>query len=209
MESSDMSTDQNTIVIGLAGPARSGKNTAAGYIEESLWWECSFKGDTFPNFCEQYSFAQPIRDAMYTLFGWGPDVLESGRKDQVDPEFGFSPREAMQKMGTEYGRSLSPSLWLDMAKHRLGQTQFLIITDVRFQNEADWVREHGVLLHMFTGDRPIPRSVNGAHVSEQGVVQKPFDSTVINGGDEVELEDNIYALVVDLVDTWRDQGYVI
>ena len=54
----------------------------------------------------------------------------------------------MQTLGTEWGRELvHPHLWILLANERLkvlrGAGIGMLISDVRFQNEADWIRSEG------------------------------------------------------------------
>lgn len=158
-------------LIGLTGKAGSGKDTFAGFLNKHI------------NF-EPYSFAGPLKDACCGLFGWTRHQIDHDRefKEAIDPRWGFSPRKAMQLMGTEYGRQmLRQDLWIHMAQVRLNETRKdgLLVTDVRFENEAKWIRENnGILIHMLRPDMPEV----AAHASEAGVEFVDGDLIVSNSG---------------------------
>jgi len=160
-----------TRLIGITGKAGVGKDTFANYLNACV------------NF-ERYSFAGPLKDACCLLFGWTRQQIDHDRvfKEAIDPRWGFSPRRAMQLMGTEYGREmLRDDIWVHMAQVRLNETAApgLMITDVRFQNEADWIRlNKGVLIHV---TRPESTEVP-THASEAGVDLKDGDLIVNNVG---------------------------
>lgn len=91
-----------------------------------------------------------------------------------------SPRQIMQWWGTEYRRQQHPRYWTRVMLERLthlsrnGDSRF-VVTDVRFENEADTVHAAGGLLWQVT--RPGIDGVStseGSHVSAtDGAVFKP------------------------------------
>ena len=156
-------------IIGIAGRARSGKDTIANFI---LTMQGGYR----------YSFADPIRNMLKAL---GIDLshpywLEN--KENIIPVLGASPRRLMQTLGTEWGRKLiNPDLWLIMAtQHFAQQGPGMIIADIRFENEAKWVRNNGgIVIHV---DRPNIQKVED-HVSEQGIEFNPLtDKLLPNNG---------------------------
>lgn len=155
-------------VIGLAGPARSGKDTVASFMLAAMGGY-------------QYSFADPIRSM---LRGLGIDMSEpywQERKEQAIPVLNASPRRLMQTLGTEWGRELiHPDIWLTLAQQRLlSNGPGMIVSDVRFENEAAWVRKcGGLIVHI---ERPGLAGVE-AHTSESGVQRGPGDMVLINNG---------------------------
>ncbi len=158
-------------VIGIAGRARSGKDTVAEILL-SL---------TVAHY--RYSFADPIRAML--LAGFGVDMANpewQSRKEEPAPELlGKSPRFIMQTLGTEWGRDIiAADLWLQLGARRLDRTpgQTMVIADVRFANEAKWVRQHGVLIHLRNPRTPRIRQ----HSSEVGVRPAKGDLRLVNDG---------------------------
>jgi hypothetical protein len=171
------------VLIGIAGKAGSGKDTAADYLKRYY----GFKG---------VAFADPIRDGMKAIIGLDDYHFSHPTKEVILPEFGKSPRQMMQTLGTEWGRQLvNQDLWLILAGLRKSEWNLLghdvVITDVRFENEATWVRENGgTIWHILRG-----KSVATAHASEAGIYLHPLvDEVIDNSGTLPEL----YLKVVDL-----------
>lgn len=130
-------------IIGLVGFIGSGKGTVGDILEQNGY--------------VKESFAKGVKDVASVMFGWDRDMLEgdteSSRKRREEPDsfwsnkFGrpFTPREALQKMGTEVGRDIfHTDFWVLQLEHRLlTSTDSIVITDVRFPNEIDWIHKQG------------------------------------------------------------------
>lgn len=127
------------MIIGLSGVARSGKDTIADHLVENY----GFK---------KVSFADPIREALYRL---NPEIDVDGYdmrlKTAVDlmgweqlKESSSSIRGLMQRMGTEVGRQMfGENIWVDTALKDITPADKIVITDVRFPNEADAIQATG------------------------------------------------------------------
>ena len=156
-------------LIGIAGKARSGKDTAADLILAEVGGY-------------RYSLADPIRRMLKA--GLNIDMQDpywQENKEKPIPAFGDkSPRQMMQWLGTEWGRVLvSDGLWIVLAMQEfLNRGPGMIVPDVRYENEARWVRQHGLLIHI---TRPGVSPVN-SHISENGVSYEVCDRTIFNDG---------------------------
>ena len=155
-------------LIGLTGPAGAGKDTVAAILAR----EYDFM---------RMSFASPIKDALVALFGLDRAQLTGAAKEATVDWIGKSPRQLMQTLGTEWGRQLvRDDLWIRHAERRLQYyhqiSSRVVITDVRFENEAAWLRRRGGhLWHVLRNERA---QVN-PHASEGGV---QFDA---EAGDDI------------------------
>jgi len=106
----------------------------------------------------------------------------------------ISPREAYQKIGTDVCRETRQSLWVDMCAASINQCGNTIITDVREENEAEFVRSKGgVMVHIL---RDIDTGVR-EHVSEQGIVVMPGDLVLDNNGTMSDLAAKVGKLAAD------------
>ena len=159
-------------LIGITGRARSGKDTAADYLCNSV----GFK---------KYSFATPIKEAVKTMFGLTEDHVNGHLKETVLHDLGVSPRFLMQTLGTEWGRqTVNEQVWLIAAQRQLDKLGMfgngcVVIPDVRFENEATFIRNNGgLLIHI---NRPNCEKVL-EHESEKGVAVMPYDVQIINNG---------------------------
>lgn len=175
-------------LIGLHGRAGAGKDTiAAQLIAEHDYGRMALAG--------------PLKDMLITGLrevGVSRQVLDDRRlKEQVLPAIGKSPRELMQTLGTEWGRQLvCDDLWLKIAQvHLQYHARYLsglVITDVRFDNEANWVRaQGGEIWHVLRryGDNVAP-----LHLSEHGIeMHAGADSVIVNDAGLEQLKDQVRA----------------
>lgn len=119
----------------------------------------------------------------------------------VDDDFNgcISPRKAYQLFGTEVGRATRDTIWLDQAQIILDRGESLVVTDIRFENEAKWVREQdGVVIHI---ERSESTSVE-AHASEVGIERFVSDWCLTNN----DTLDKLHSSVSDLVYNIRRDG---
>lgn len=175
-------------LIGLGGAISAGKTTAAEGLVERGW--------------QEYTFATPLKKICQTAYLLSPQQLYGTLQDKetVDPRWGVSPREIMQFVGTELFRNgqsellphMGANFWVEHFRHFYRQFVVdhpgvpLVVSDVRFPNEAEAIRELGgttVYLH-----RPqAQESRYNSHVSEIGKNAISWDHTVINDGTVEEL----------------------
>ena len=121
-------------LIGIAGKAGTGKDSA-GYYLEDVWGYRS---------C---AFADPIKHGLMQMFDLDDSQLWGNQKEDVVASMGKSPRQLMQSLG-DWGRSVDPDLWLNMTGQILARMDHyvtmghrgIVITDVRYHNEAAFVR---------------------------------------------------------------------
>ena len=142
------------MIIGLVGFIGSGKGTVGELLHEK-----GFIAD---------SFAKPLKDAASVIFGWPREMLEGdteiSRAWREVPDafwserFGrpFSPREALQLLGTEAGRNVfHENIWVISLLNR-AKGRDVVVTDVRFRNEIDHIKENGgVVVRVKRGPEPI------------------------------------------------------
>lgn len=161
-------------VIGISGPARSGKDTVAAFI-------IAARGGY------RYSFADPIRQMLAPLGVDMTDPYWIDHKEQVIPALGVSPRRLMQTLGTDWGREMiNPDLWLLLALQRLYNLgPGMIIPDVRFNNEAEWVRAKGGRIVRLERKAVTPVE---EHVSEAGIEPHHTDINISNNGTLEDLQ---------------------
>lgn len=160
-------------LIGITGAARSGKDTVASFL-------LSLRGGYL------YSFADPIREMLKALGVDLSDPYWQDRKELTIKTINASPRRMMQTLGTEWGRELiHPDLWVLLAAKKLkANGQGMIVTDVRFENEAAFVRDNdGVLIHVTRTNGVLVE----AHKSENGVKWDQSDRIIRNNGSLDEL----------------------
>lgn len=189
-------------IIGIAGLARSGKDTAAQALEDELGFA-------------RVSLADPMREILLAMdpilqdedpLCWSRRLSTflsryEGDYDllKADKEVGPEYRRLMQRLGTEGGRRiLGEDVWVNRLFKTIGDRGLkrVVVPDVRFDNEAQAIRDAGGLMVLVKRD-----GLNGSsmtHVSEQGVSYDLIDKVVPNIGTKDRLRD----VMLDVVGHW-------
>lgn len=157
------------ILIGLAGPAFSGKDTFAEAVQKT-------EEDV-----HIYAMALPLKLGAMALFGFShAQVFTPEGKEEIDPIWGKSPRYFLQDLGTEVFRDrYGPDFWIKRAEKELQavRNKIVIITDIRFENEAAWVRSRGGTVIHIRRPGVAPTRV---HRSEIGISCGEDDIVIMN-----------------------------
>lgn len=158
-------------LIGLTGQPRSGKDTFAKHLVENHGYK-------------HRAFATPLKAAAAILLGrevWEMNGENDFDRESILPEWGFSTREFLQKFGTECLRNqIREDFWIQAMLNSLRMTDKVVITDVRFPNEAKLVRDMGgKLIEIWR-----PGAVGNNHISNQHLAP---DYVVRNLGTLMEL----------------------
>jgi hypothetical protein len=209
------------IFIGFIGKAGSGKSTLAKlFLMKYYGWEQVFKdieleyvGNTLnSDFTEKkereliedivnfhfyelfsnddclISFAEPVKKIAVEQFGW------NGLKDDKG-------RKLLQLIGTDVGRGYNEAIWINIALKKYNdikkQNNLIVIDDVRFLNEAKFIKENKGILVRVNGKN----NQTGQHKSETEMDSIIADIIVNN--DEVgfeHLEKNIDYLYDTIVE---------
>ncbi len=196
-----MEKPNREILIGIHGRAGTGKDIAARYLAERFGFM-------------HLAFADHIKKALVILFrdthGLTHEHFSGTKKERVIEGFGKSPRQLMQSFGTEWGREkVNPDVWI-MIVHALikARREILsrqniyfpgaVISDVRFNNEAQWIRSQGgVVIHLY---RQAAKPVN-PHVSELGIDSDHADVVISNDGTFEALHKKLNDIVLGLIET--------
>ncbi len=175
------------MLIGLSGYARSGKDTVA----ELLCLNYGYK---------RVSFADPMRQALYVL---SPKLDNIVRLSEYVDDYGWDVakqnqevRRLLQVFGTEVGRKMFGSdFWVDMALKDLDSSSQVVISDVRFPNEAQAIAKLGGFIWRI--NRKNHSAVNG-HASEHAMDNYLFNHVIYNDGTLDDLSDEVFMLAKHL-----------
>jgi len=175
---------ENLPVIGVHGKKRHGKDTIGAFVS------------AFSSNKKQYAFAGPVKEATSAIFGLPLSAMYEGDREKQDPFWELSPRVMMQMVGTDCSRNvIRNDIWLKRAEQELEKETLhtelddmsaFVVTDVRFDNEAAWVRDRGEVWHVIRPRLLTPDNVD-AHASEAGILEGPNDVIFINDGSITEL----------------------
>lgn len=181
-------------VVGLTGYARSGKNTVAGLIAkmspESRVREIAFadaikvsaaRALGVPFHGDQVGTAAVREWADRFKADHVIEVIESG-----ETVHRITGREFLQRYGTEAHRELfDDDFWVNVVDLNPPDIDLLLVTDVRFPNEAHHIHEAGGEVWKVVRSDALPAN---DHASERPLPDELVDRTVSNEGDLDDLE---------------------
>lgn len=166
-------------LVGISGLARSGKDVAGEIILENL-------GEGWA----RGAFADIPKEMLFVM---GVDT-KCANKDGEDEYYQYNIRHLMQSLGTDWGRNIDNDIWIKAFKKK-NPTGNFVITDVRMENEADFVRDNGgVIIHVKGRG-----GIKGNHQSEAGIEIKRGDLLVFNDSDLANFEKEINNICKTLV----------
>jgi len=163
-------------VVGLVGYPGSGKDRLAQEL------------------CERHAFTRiafgdAIKDMMLMLddrYLGSRELLEQHKQQGVEDP--LRTRVRLQALG-EFARRVSPRFWIEAAAAKVPLSGPVVFTDIRYENEMNWVRDDPDLpgarpdATIIGIERPGFTAVNG-HISERntGDLMLDADAVVVNDG---------------------------
>jgi hypothetical protein len=162
----------NYNLIGLTGYAQSGKDTLASILVEKYGYS-------------RIAFADKIRDFLYGInpmvgcspTGYLQDLVNLVGWDKAKQE--PQVRRLLQDLGISARDLISEDIWVTAALSSVDKDQRVVITDVRFENEAATIKSMGGQIWRVkrTGVGPVNN-----HVSESEMDGYKVDQIFVNNG---------------------------
>lgn len=202
------------MILGIVGFAGSGKGTAGDVLVSKFGFQ-------------KVAFADNLKDAVASIFGWPRHLLEGDTdesrafREKADTFWSakfrreITPRWALQFFGTEACRDvLGNNIWIDSLERKIDGMENVVITDVRFPNEIDFIkRKGGFVVRVIRGPDPewydtaydhnisekfeMYKRYPDIHLSEWAWIGQHFHYHLYNDGSKEQLEANIeYMLTV-------------
>jgi hypothetical protein len=181
-------------IVGLGYKKGVGKSTLAKFI--TTYVRC-----TRPDInIKELSFAAKLKDICYQIYRW--TGLRHGQhyenhrdeKEIVLPAIGLSPRDIWIQVGNKF-REVYGTTWIDFALKGVN-ADILIITDVRFRNEAEAIRKKDGMLIEITR----PNILQGTDPAEVDLdTWTDWDCTIANNYDLASLNIWAEALAKELI----------
>lgn len=187
------------MIIGLTGKKGCGKSTVGEYLAVNYGFE-------------QGGFADILKEAAGALFHVHPDQVDQWKNERVEitvsginvtPEHPddvlrvLTWREMLQRFGTEMGRNVfGENFWVDQFWLDHDLKEKLVITDVRFNNEAESIKKRGgkiIQIHRSSC------ATEDSHASELGIDSDLIDASIHNESDFFTLHLTIDELLPNLV----------
>ncbi len=196
-QSSTKVPQRRCFVIGLHGNVGHGKDTVADILVDHHGFH-------------KLSFAEPLRQALVVLFGIPMEFFADRQlKEMVLPQWGKSPRQLMQLLGTELLRThIAEDFLVRRVDEEINKLEVLhekereksvrefhltyddpvkiVITDCRFANEAKWIGDEfpgkSIILHVNASERvsPVLSGAASVHASENGGITREMCSGVLD-----------------------------
>jgi hypothetical protein len=172
------------MIIGLSGYAQSGKDTVANILVEKHGYR-------------RIAFADPIRKLLYEMDplipkGYGEGVINYRLQDLVD-SYGWDKvkvefpevRRLLQELGVGARKLFGDTFWINEALYDVAPDDKVVVSDVRFENEAKWIQE-------FKGQiwriKRLGTDAVNDHVSESEMDGYPVDQIFVNNSTVEDLE---------------------
>jgi hypothetical protein len=172
------------MIIGLSGYAQSGKDTVANILVEKYGYR-------------RVAFADPIRGLLYNMdplipLGYGTSVINYRLQDLVDA-YGWEKtkvdypevRRLLQELGVGARELFGDTFWINEALWNVAPQDKVVVSDVRFENEAKWIQEFKG--QIWRVKRMGTNAVN-EHVSESDLDGYPVDQIFVNNGTIEDLD---------------------
>lgn len=132
----------NLSIIGISGKKGNGKDTIGTHLIEKHGYV-------------RVAFADSLKKGCQEIFGLSDEqVFGNDLKEVVDEYWGHTPREILQKIGTDLIRNniskhlpnIGPDIWIRSVERQMKNLQEqgfnkFVITDVRFPNELEWIKK--------------------------------------------------------------------
>jgi hypothetical protein len=207
------------IIIGLYGSKGVGKNFVADILINYVALEAQ------EVYAATDAFAEPIKQFAMNALGLPNDACygsDQAKMALTDYEWGGMPfkheksgkmtaREVMQVVGTELGRETwGDKMWINALGYRAHRffdeaaddiPAIYVVTDVRFDNEVEGIKEMGGLVWRVQGPQRIGESSKGdAHASELQRDDMECDGTIVNeeGTSKGDIKKQITKLLKDV-----------
>ena len=174
-------------IIGLSGRAGSGKDTVANYLVKNYGYT-------------KLSFGNVLKDVVACIFGWPRELLEGDTKESREfrnkedkwwsehLKFKITPRIALQKIGTDVFRMhFHQDIWLLILKRQITKLDKIVVTDIRFINEYNMIKNIGGTIISITRNNIIKDN----HLSENILDNIKFKYNLDNSGTIEELHQKI------------------
>ncbi len=184
------------VLIGFLAKKRHGKNTAGDYLVKNY------------NFTEM-AFATQLKEGIKAIYGLNDDQLYGDKKETVDKFWNVSARTIMQWLGTDIFRKKDKNFWVktlerkyinfivsqqqDTNKTKTNQIN-VVVTDVRFQNEVDFIHKYGGKVIKIYRE-----SINdiSTHIAEKGIDDiEDYDFLIDNNGTIEDLHNNVQKIMI-------------
>lgn len=183
----NIKTDSNNrpLIIGVAGKKQSGKDTFGKLLQ------------AIDSDYENKKFSNKLKEVVSMLTGYSVALLEEEdiKNQRLGATFkGLTIRELLQQLGTEVFRNnFDDDIWVNLLFNSYSEGKW-VITDVRFQNEVDMIKQYGGIVVKV--ERASTDSED-THISENLVDRFEYDYIIKNNGRPVDMLKDIEIILAN------------
>jgi hypothetical protein len=166
-------------IIGIIGAVGSGKDTCGDYLSKTHKFQ-------------KTAFAKKVKDVAAIVFGWDREMMEGITpqsrewREKVDPYWDISPRQAMQKIGTDMFRThIDAAVWVKAVVKEISAAPAVnyVVTDCRFENEIAALKAlGGTIIYIERGTAVAPEAVMHISDSNSYTLRTLADIHISNNG---------------------------
>lgn len=176
------------MIIGVGYKARSGKDTIASYLVNNYGFV-------------QESFAEPLKEKIgRDICGFSSKQLYGELKEVVDPRYNMTPRQMLQKIGTDAMRDVVHiDFWVIPMRRKLEEHirngRSVVVSDCRQLNEAQMIKNLGGML--WRVDREKADQISSPkHKSETELIEyTDWDYLIDNNGGIEQLYEGVETIM--------------
>jgi hypothetical protein len=169
-------------ILGITGKKFSGKDTLGDYFVKNYGYE-------------RIAYADALKEAVKCIFDLDDEQLNGSKKEEIDEFWQKTPREILQYVGTNLLiPDVGKNIWVYVVKRKIinklkqNPNAKFIITDARFHNEVNIIKELGGTV------LKLKRNVNSnedTHESETLIDSLPSDYEFNNNSTKENLYEKI------------------
>jgi len=175
------------MIIGITGKKHHGKDTLGKILVDKYNYK-------------KMAFADNLKEACRIIFGLSDEQLYGDMKETNDEFWKTSPRNLFQYIGTDMFRNMigkimphvGNDIWIKSLEKNIidsiNNSNNIVITDVRFPNEAMMIKKHGGIIIKIV--RPDANNIDN-HISECLIDDIKYDIKIINDNDVKYLDEQL------------------
>ena len=197
------------MIIAISGKLSSGKTLSASLLYKMFMDDSSLKP-------KLKSIAKPVYEIASILTSQNLSFIQDNKSERSD--YGMTYREILQLIGQQYREDISDEIWLDIlfSDSYNPTNDIVIIDDLRYQNEVDYIKRKGnsFFIRLERDSTPINTNIVDHMVKEyekkKNILQHPSETqldkfvgwnTTISNKDDIpsligKLKKNVFDPVV-------------
>ena len=190
-------------IFAISGKVGSGKDTLGLLLKAQL----VLKGYPVDKMMD-LGFADKLKEAGQLIFGLSAMHFNDHewKNQELNYYNGLTPRTIAQKLGTEVARSIYKDIWVSNYNRtwREFQNDFIFTTDLRFQNELEYLEDlnkdeqsHTVIFIKIERKNKSLNKEQSKHASENGITDNDIWDYEINNNDTLDELNQIAEVLIN------------